>query len=140
MEKEELRKKLDSDAAELQENLRQRDAQIKDTETQMNLIKKHVWSMIDQFKQSHFYLSVATHMQYDDDLQFNENNVTMYLAELEEYIAHYITYLATREKNPDAPISALSLDNMANKEFDKGQITIDAPHARDYVNVDDETT
>jgi len=106
----------------------------------MNLIKTHVWSMIDQFKQSHFYLSVATHMQYDEDLQFNENNVTMYLAELEEYIAHYITYLATREKNPDAPISALSLDNMANKEFDKGQITIDAPHARDYVNVDDETT
>ena len=72
-------------------------------------------------------------MQYDDDVTFNENNVTMYLTELEEYISAFITYLAHREKNPDAPISALSLDNMTNKEFDKGAIAIDAPNAHDFV-------
>ncbi len=33
-------------------------------------------------------------MQYDEDTQFNENNVTLYLAELEEYISLLITYLA----------------------------------------------
>jgi hypothetical protein len=33
-------------------------------------------------------------MHYDEDTQFNENNVTVYLAELEEYIAILITYMA----------------------------------------------
>ena len=35
-------------------------------------------------------------MQYDDDTQFNESNVTMYLGELEEYISLLITYMAYR--------------------------------------------
>ena len=89
-----------------------KEGQIKIIETQMAEIKNHVWGMVDKFKESHFNLSVASHMQYDDDVTFNENNVTMYLTELEEYISAFITYLAHREKNPDAPISALSLDNM----------------------------
>jgi hypothetical protein len=81
--------------------------------------------MVDKFKDSHFKLSVATHMQYDEEMQFNENNVTLYLSELEEYISNFITFLAQREKNPDAPISALSLDAMANKEFEKGPLLIE---------------
>ena len=79
-------------------------------------------------------------MQYDDEVTFNENNVTMYLTELEEYISAFITYLAHREKDPGAPISALSLDNMTNKEFDKGPIAIDAPNAHDFVAMEDDTT
>jgi len=63
-------------------------------------------------------------MQYDDDTQFNENNVTVYLAELEEYIALLITYMAYKMENPDAAISALSLEKMALKEFDKGPINV----------------
>jgi hypothetical protein len=47
------------------------------------------------------------------------------LSELEEYISNFITFLAQREKNPDAPISALSLDAMANKEFEKGPLLIE---------------
>lgn len=139
-QKQELREQLSDEITQMQAQIQEREVQIKDTETQMNEIKNHVRSMIDQFRQSHFYLSVASHQHYDDDLFFNENNITSYLAELEEYVSHAITYLATREKNPDAPISALSLDNMANKEFDKGTMGIDAPHARDFVNIDDETT
>jgi hypothetical protein len=51
-------------------------------------------------------------MQYDEDTQFNENNVTMYLAELEEYVSLLITYLAYKQENPDAAISSLSLERM----------------------------
>jgi hypothetical protein len=50
--------------------------------------------MVDRFKKSHFYLSVATNAQYDEDTVFNENNVIVYLSELEEYISLFITYLA----------------------------------------------
>ena len=63
-------------------------------------------------------------MQYDEDTQFKENNVTMYLAELEEYISLLITYLAYKQENPDAAISALSLEKMALKEFDKGPTNV----------------
>jgi len=60
----------------------------------MNMLKNYARDMVELFGQSQFFLSVAHPMQYDDDTQFNENNVTMYLAELEEYISLMITYMA----------------------------------------------
>jgi len=92
--------------------------------------------MVDKFSDSRFQLAVASHMTYDDDVQFNENNVTQYLTELEEYIAQFITFLAHREKNPDAHISALPLDIMTNKEFAKDPMAIDAPNTNDYAEDD----
>lgn len=63
-------------------------------------------------------------MQYDEDTKFGENNVTLYLAEVEEYIALLITYIAYKQENPDAAISALSLEKMLLKEFDKGPVNV----------------
>lgn len=73
-------------------------------------------------------------MQYDESTQFTDANVTMFLSELEEYVSLLITFLAYKQENPDAPISCLSLDRMALKEFDRGSTNIDAPNAND-VNV-----
>ena len=108
----------------------------------MVIIKNHVWNMVNKFSTSHFTLAVASHMHYDDDVVFNENNVTLYLSELEEYISNFITYLAQRDRNPEAPIAGLSLENMANKEFDKGAVNIEAPIPLDFQNLGagDETT
>jgi hypothetical protein len=50
--------------------------------------------MVEAFRRSHFRLAVASSMSYDEGTQFNENNVTYYLAELEEFISNFITYLA----------------------------------------------
>jgi hypothetical protein len=63
-------------------------------------------------------------MQYDEETQFNENNVTLYLAELEEYISLLITYLAYKQENPDAAICSLSLERMIQKDFEKGPINV----------------
>jgi len=41
---------------------------------------------------------------YDEQTQFNENNVTMFLSELEEYISSFITFLAQRNKTNYASI------------------------------------
>jgi prenyltransferase beta subunit len=57
-------------------------------------ITNYVQNMVLLFNSSHFYLNVASHQDYDADVHFNENNVTMYLSELEEYISSLITYLA----------------------------------------------
>ena len=64
-------------------------------------------------------------MEYDETTEFNEKNVTMYLSELEEYISTFIIYVAQKNKNPDAPISALSLDQMPTKEDNKGPLNIE---------------
>ena len=74
----------------------EKERQITSVEEQMGSIKDHVNQMVELFKKSQFFLSVAQNMQYDEETQFNENNVTMYLAELEEYISLLITYMAYR--------------------------------------------
>jgi hypothetical protein len=77
---------------------------------------------------------VAKHMHYEAETQFNEQNVTMYLAELEEYSSMLITYLAYKNEMPDAAVSALSLDQMVEKDKEAGPLHIEAPNAND-VNV-----
>lgn len=74
-------------------------------------------------------LTVAQSMQYEEETQFNENNVTLYLAELEEYISMFITYLAYKQKSSDAAISNINLDALASKDFNKqGTTQIMAPN------------
>ena len=104
--------------------MEEKNAQISEVENQMSNIKNFVQEMIDSFRQSQFFLSVAQSMHYDNETQFNENNVTHYLGELEEYISLIITYMAFKQENPDAAISSLSLEKMAHKEFDKGPINV----------------
>jgi hypothetical protein len=100
----------------------------------MITIKNNVQSMCEEFKKSHFWLSVAQNMQYDSDTTFNESNVTMFLAELEEYISLLITYLAYKQENPDAAIAALSLEQMGVKEFEKNALHVDAKNSHE-VNI-----
>jgi hypothetical protein len=71
--------------------------------------------MAEAFRRSQFDLKVAQQMPYDSDTQFRENNTTLYLSELEEYIAMFITYTAYSQELPDAAVSALSLDKMVPK-------------------------
>lgn len=87
--------------------------------------------MVLLFKNSKFFLSVAQDMTYDDEIVFNDKNVTQFLAELEEYISNLITYLAFKQENPNAPISAISFDALGVKEFDRGPMAIEAPNAHE---------
>jgi len=66
-------------------------------------------------------------MTYDENTIFNETNVIMYLAELEEYISSLITYVAFKRDDPNAAISSVPLDKLNQKEFNKKEMFIDAP-------------
>ena len=92
--------------------------------------------MVEKFREANvvFPLMVAKHASYDGDTQFNEQNVTLYLSELEEYSSMLITYLAYKNEMPDAAVSALSLEQMVEKDKDAGPIHIEAPSSHD-VNV-----
>ena len=139
-QKEEAKNNLQSEINECKSQIAAKESQINDIENQMIRIRDYCWSMISKFNDSRFQLSVASHQQYDEDTQFNENNVTMYLTELEEYISAFITYLAQREKHADAHVSALPLDIMTQKDFKADPIAIDAPNITDIGSVlEDET-
>jgi len=56
--------------------------------------------MVEMFKRSRFYLSVANKMPYDEGFIFSENNIVSYLAELEEYICSLVTYSAFKRDDP----------------------------------------
>lgn len=49
-------------------------------------------------------------MPYDENTFFNEENITQYLAELEEYISSLVTYVAFKRDDPNAAISTVPLD------------------------------
>lgn len=66
-------------------------------------------------------------MSYDENTNFNENNIIPYLAELEEYISSLITFVAYRRDDPNAAISSVPLEKLTQKEFNKKKIAIDAP-------------
>lgn len=71
-------------------------------------------------------------------MQFNENNVTLYLSELEEYISTFITFLAQRNKTSYPSIQALPLDTIGVKDFSKGQIQIDTGMPAEYAHIVEE--
>ena len=137
-EKVQCRERLKREIEESQAQMKEKETQIKNIEYQMAETKQYVQQMCEAFKKSHFFLSVAQNAQYDDDTTFNENNVVLYLSELEEYISLFITYLAYKQANPDAAISSLSLEKMAVKEFNKEGLKIEEPNSQDTFLMNDE--
>jgi len=66
-------------------------------------------------------------MQYDEHTNFNENNITTYLAELEEFIASLITYQAYQAGDPNAAISSVPLEYLEEKHHIKHDLGIEMP-------------
>ena len=80
--------------------------------------------MVELFKRSKFFLSVASKMSYDDGIVYTENNIVSYLAELEEHICSLITYSAFKKDDPNAAISAIPLNQLNHKEFGKKELDV----------------
>lgn len=88
-------------------------------------VQEYVGKMVGMFKSSRFFLSVAQKMSYDDGFIFTENNIVQYLAELEEYISSLITYSAFKRDDANAAVSAIPLDKLPPKEYNKKDMAID---------------
>ena len=87
------------------------------TKKMFRKIQQYVEKMVEMFKRSRFFLSVAQKMSYDEGFTFNESNIVSYLAELEEYISSLITYTAFKRDDPNAAISAIPLEKLNQKDF-----------------------
>jgi hypothetical protein len=87
-------------------------------------IQPHVERMIREFARTKFFLSVAQRQIYEQGFTFNESNVVSYLAELEEYIAILVTYLAAKRDDPSAPFALVPLDKLDAKNHHKKEIAV----------------
>lgn len=99
---------------------------------QLKEVQQYVEKMVKLFKKCKFFLSVANKMSYEDGTSFNEANVVQYLSELEEYISSLITYSAFRKEEPYAAISAIPLEKLNKKDFDKTKNTYEIPFSLSY--------
>jgi uncharacterized protein (DUF3084 family) len=61
-EKDQAKEKLKQEIAEKDSFMKDKEQQIQNTEDQMAQIKNYVWNMVEEFKQSQFFLSVAQNM------------------------------------------------------------------------------
>ena len=114
-EKENMKASLKNQIQEMRSQMSLKNKQISGIIDELAQIRDYARSMTEAFRKSQFHLIVAQKMEYDSDTQFQENNTTQYLAELEEYIAMLITYTAYSQDMPDAAVSALSLEKMIPK-------------------------
>ena len=105
-EKDKMRIRLTAEIEEMKGATVAKEQQISAMESQMLRIKDFVQGMVEAFREANatFPLMVAKHMHYEEETQFNEQNVTLYLAELEEYSSMLITYLAYKNEMPDAAV------------------------------------
>lgn len=83
--------------------------------------------MVQMFLKAKFQSNVSMRQSYDEDTQFNEQNIRNYLAELEEYISNLITIIAYERDDPNAAISSVPLEKLTPKEFEAKEMYIDAP-------------
>lgn len=83
--------------------------------------------MVDLFNEAKFSSSVSTKMKYDENTQFNEGNIVLYLSEVEEYISYFIQYVANKRGDPHPAIAGVPLDRLTYKQFAAKELQIDAP-------------
>ena len=114
-------------AESLRNQIMRANSDSEDMQTEFSHMQDRVKRMVQSFKSSKFHLNVASDMIYDENTQFNENNIIPYLAELEEYISALITFVAYKRDDPNAAISSVPLEKLPNKDFNKREIAIDAP-------------
>lgn len=99
-ERDNLRKKMQSEVDNLLNQIDRANAETESARRMFRKVQQHVEMMVEMFKRSKFYLSVATKMNYDEGFVFNESNIVSFLAELEEYICSLITYTAFKRDDP----------------------------------------
>lgn len=111
---------LKQEIADVKASMEEKEKEMVELEEKMTRIQNSVQKMVTKFQESKFRPAVTQPMNYDEETVFNNKNVTLFLAELEEYISELITHNEYRKNNPNAAISAIPLERLHPKGQDKG--------------------
>jgi chromosome segregation ATPase len=115
-------------------NMSDKDKEMEELENKMSKIQSSVQKMVTKFQESKFRPAVTQPMNYDEDTVFNNKNITLFLAELEEYISELITHNEYRKNNPNAAIAAIPLEKLHPKSLDKGTTKPELP-SKDEIKI-----
>jgi hypothetical protein len=123
--------KLKQEIDEVKTSMEDKEKEMQELEGKMAKIQNDVQKMVTKFQESKFRPAVTQPMNYDEETVFNNKNVTMFLAELEEYISELITHNEYRKNNPNAAISAIPLEKLHPKTNNQGGLKPDLPFKED---------
>jgi len=127
MNNSELKKKvvdMGEESEDLKRQIMLNNEEVDEVQGEFDEIQQVVMMLVEKFQEAKFATKVGNKMQYNDQTTFNENNITLYLAELEEYFATLIAYLANQRGDQNAAISYIPLDQLNEKVFDKKEMQI----------------
>ena len=110
------------------DEIEQKENESEQTKKMFRDIQESVQIMVEKFKRCKFLLNVASQMDYDDGIVFTENNITNYLAELEEYICALITVTAFKKDDQHPATSAIPLSQLNTKEFGRKDLEVSSPY------------
>jgi coiled-coil domain-containing protein 63/114 len=130
-QKQEKATVLKQEISDVKSNNEMEDMKMQELETNMQKIQSSVQKMVTQFQLSKFRPAVTQPMSYDEETVFNNKNVTLFLAELEEYISELITHNEYKKNNPNAAISAIPLEKLHPKAKDRAGLKPDIPSKED---------
>ena len=116
---------LEDNNQELREKIVTSTAEMQDQQAEFKELQLLCEDLQLDFKGAHFTPKVATSMSYDEHTQFNEGNITAYLAELEEYIASLIEYTAHKQGDPHAAVSSVPFGQLNSKDWLARDMAID---------------
>lgn len=122
---------LKQEISDVKASMDEKEREMQNLEDKMRTIQNDVQKMVTKFQESKFRPAVTQPMNYDEETVFNNKNVTMFLAELEEYISELITHNEYKKSNPNAAISAIPLEKLHPKTNDKGGLRPDLPSKED---------
>jgi 4-hydroxy-3-methylbut-2-enyl diphosphate reductase IspH len=127
MNNSELKKKvvdMGEESEDLKRQIMLNNEEVDEVQGEFDEIQQVVMMLVEKFQEAKFATKVGNKMQYNDQTTFNENNITLYLAELEEYFATLIAYIANQRGDQNAAISYIPLDQLNEKVFDKKEMQI----------------
>ena len=129
-----------AEAEDLKQQILANEEECNYVQEEFNEMQKVVQTLAVQFKKAKFRPRVSTSQVYDSETQFNESNITHYLAELEEYFSSLITYTAKQRGDQDYIISSVPIEALNEKDFNRKELNIDAPYEADEKRGDDAST
>lgn len=123
--------------ANVKTNMEDKEKEMEELEAKMFKIQSSVQKMVTKFQESKFRPAVTQPMNYDEETVFNNKNITLFLAELEEYISELITHNEYRKNNPNAAIAAIPLEKLHPKAQDKGGSKPELP-SKDEIKISED--
>lgn len=90
--------------------------------------------VIEKFQETEFKLKVAVSDHVTEFTELNFNNFTIYLGQIEEYLACLRTFIGYANKSPSPELRAMNLEAIPTKKQSRRAVSVIYSQIREFVN------